>query len=137
MADTQSADVLQSWQEAVVSCGSLEWENLCLEAANQYRARVDEKSPDILQAWNEAADAFRPIVNAFVDEKTAKVVAENNLPKDFVDTVRWDIIHLCLEAEFADIYPPGFFASQSYWYFVGHFPCGWRGTFPAGRMVIY
>jgi hypothetical protein len=59
------------------------------------------------------------------------------VPGAFVDTVDWDILHVCMEAEYADVYPPGFFASQAFWYVQGHFPCGWEGEFPAGRLVLY
>lgn len=37
----------------------------------------------------------------------------------------------------SDLYPPGFFASNANWYVRGHFPCGWRGEFPKGQLVIY
>jgi hypothetical protein len=53
-------------------------------------------------------------------------------------SVRWDIIHLCMEAEYADLYPPGFFAAKGYWYVAGHFPCGWHRNFPKeGKLIIY
>jgi len=74
-----------------------------------------------------------PLVTA----KIAAVVAEHGLPKVFADTVQWDILHLAMEAEFADVYPPGFYASQAFWYKEGRFPCGWEGEFPKGRLVIY
>jgi hypothetical protein len=38
---------------------------------------------------------------------------------------------------YVDLYPPSFFASNAYWYVMGHFPCGWRGEFPKGQLVIY
>src|SRR5262249_31632568 len=59
------------------------------------------------------------------------------LPKVFGNTVRWDILHLCMEAEFADVYPPGYYASQAYWYAHGHFPCGWRGEFSSGTLIVF
>jgi hypothetical protein len=135
--DTDSADVLSSWQAAIESCSSLEWENLCLEAVNQYRARVIEKSPVRFEKWNDIVVAIKPVTQALVREKTASVVAEHDLPKVFLDTVDWDILNLCMEAEYADVYPPGFYASQAYWYLKGHFPCGWQGAFPKGKLVIY
>lgn len=136
--DKETAEVLNSWEEAIKHCGSLEWENLCLEAVNQYRARLLERSLDEYRRWNDIAVAVKPVVEALVREKTRRVVAENNLPKVFVDTVNWDILHLCIEGEFADVYPPGFYASQAYWYMSGHFPCGWRGTFPKeGNRIVY
>lgn len=135
--DTDAAEVLSSWYEAIESCSSPEWEDLCLEASNQYCARLAEKSPQQFQKWNDIAVEIKPVAQALVREKTKQVVEENDLPKAFVDTVDWDIVHLCMEAEYADVYPPGFFASQAYWYLKGHFPCGWEGEFPKGKLVIY
>ena len=40
--DTDAAEILSSWYEAVESCGSPEWEDLCLEAANHI-AEVSRK----------------------------------------------------------------------------------------------
>jgi len=46
--------------------------------------------------------------------KIRRVMEESKLPKVFEDTVQGDILHLCLESEFADICQPGFYASQAY-----------------------
>ena len=135
--DTDRADFVATWDEAIKNCGSLEWENLCLEAANQYRERVAELSPSRLSHWNETVAMVKPASQALVREKIADVIAREDLPKIFVDTVDWDILHLCMEAEFGDIHPAGFYASQAYWYAAGHFPCGWRGAFPDGQLIIF
>ena len=42
--DTTAATVLLSWQEAFAHCSSVEWENLSLEAVNQYCERLVERS---------------------------------------------------------------------------------------------
>ena len=136
--DTEAATVLGSWHDAIESCSSHEWEELCLEAVNQYRARLIERSPADYEKWNDVVVSVKPASQALVRERTQSVITRNNLPKVFLDTVDWDILHLCMEAEFADIYPPGFYASQAYWYMKGHFPCGWTGPFPqGGKLVIY
>jgi len=137
ICDAENAIVLGSWAEAIASCSSTNWENLCLEAANQYCERLVERSPDRFSAWNDVANDVKPSVVALVAEKAAHVVAAHALPKVFVDTVNWDILHLAMEAEFADVYPPGFYASQAFWYLNGHFPCGWDGAFPEGTLVVY
>jgi hypothetical protein len=135
--DTDAAEVLSSWSEAIKSCSSADWEDLCLESANQYRARLAEKAPEQLEKWNDIVDVIKPIVQSLAREKTNLVMEENHLPKVFLDAVNWDILHLCMEAEYADAYPPGFFASQAFWYTKGHFPCGWMGEYPRGKLVIY
>lgn len=138
LADTDAAVVLTSWDEAVTSCSSAEWEDLCMEAANQYRERLLERGFSNLSRWNEVAALVKPLAKALVREKTETIVATHGLPKVFIDTVEWDIIHLAMEAEYADVVAPGFYASQGYWYAEGRFPCGWQGTFPdGGRLIIY
>lgn len=128
---------VKSWDEAIEQCSSLAWENLSLEAANRYREAVLKRSPERYQQWNTIADELRPVVVAFVDRQTRATIEKHGLPKVFKDRVNWDIMHLCMEAEYADVFPPGFFASQAYWYVQGHFPCGWEGKFPVGKLVLY
>ena len=135
--DTAAAIVLSSWEEAIERCASIEWENLCLEASNQYRARLLERSKERFIRWNDVVAELKPVTIPFVHHKLGSVVREYDLPKVFEDTVQWDILGVCLEAEYADVYPPGFYASQAYWYVKGHFPCGWEGKFPEGRLIIF
>jgi hypothetical protein len=137
MRDTDGVEFVSSWAEAIESCSSLEWENLCLEASNQYRERLLERSPDRFRQWNSIVGELKPITQLLVRQKAVNVIDQNQLPKVFLDTVDWDILGLCMEAEYADVYPPGFYASQAYWYLHGHFPCGWRGNFPKGNIIIY
>jgi hypothetical protein len=129
--------LLSSWKEAIEHCGSVEWENLCLEAANQYRERLLERSKERWRQWNEIADEVVKTTVPFVKARIEGVVKEHKLPKVFEDMVQWDILHVCMEAEYADVYPPGYYASQAYWYVKGHYPCGWEGEFPKGKLIIY
>ena len=116
------AVVLSSWAEAISHCSALEWENLCLEAANQHRQRLREKSPERLREWNSIVRAVKPTVESLVRDKIDAVVRGHGLPKVFEDTVRWDMMHTCMEQEFAEVCPPGFYATQAAWYLAGHFP---------------
>jgi|SRR5579883_2442080 len=135
--DTDAAIVLSSWEEAVEHCGSLEWENLLLEASNQYHERLAERSKERWVRWNEIVNEIKRVTVPLVQRKVEAVCARHQLPKVFEDTVQWDILGGCMEAEYADVYPPGFYASQAYWYVKGHFPCGWQGTFPDGKLIVY
>lgn len=135
--DTTSARVLSNWDEAVASCSTSEWDDLQLEAINRYRERIAERSRDRLKRWNEVLQDVKPTVLELLRVRVAPVAERHGLPEQFTSAVRWDLLNLCMESEFADVYPPGFFAAQAYWYSVGHFPCGWDGEFPNGTRVIY
>jgi len=135
--DTEAVIVLSSWPEAITHCDSVGWKNLCLEAVNQYRQRLLERSRERFIKWNDIVTDLRPTVEPFVHRKVQAVVQENLLPPIFEKMVRGDIFGVCLEAEYADVYPPGFYASHAYWYVKGHFPCGYEGLFPNGKLIVY
>src|SRR5437660_3819126 len=77
MKDTTAAIVLSSWQEAIEHCSSVEWENLCLEASNQYRERLLERSKEMYNLWNDLVDELKPVTVPFVRRKIEAVVREN------------------------------------------------------------
>ena len=135
--DTELADVLSSWDEAIASCASLDWENLGLEAANQYRERLLERDRGAMATWNATVKLVKPAALALVREKTSAIIEANQLPKIFLNNVNWDIVHLLMECEYAETHPPWFYASKAYWYLNGHFPCGWRGPLHGGRLLVY
>lgn len=131
--DAQRAIVLTSWEEAIDHCSALEWENLCLEATNQFC----ERSPVRFKEWNRITEKVKATTVPLVRRKIKPVVDEHGLPKEFEDTVQWDVLGVCMEAEYADVHQPGWYLSQTYWYIKGHFPCGWQGDFPNGTLIIY
>lgn len=138
VVDTQAVPVLQSWEDAIRHCSSLKWENVQLEASNRFREALFRASPRRFDAWNQVLDTVKPAAVDLVQRKVRNMVLQYGLPDVFEATVRWDIVGVAMEAEYADIYPPpGFFAAQAYWYAHGHFPCGWEGDFPNGRRIIY
>lgn len=81
VADTDAAIVLSSWYEAIESCQSSGWEDLCFEAINQFCERLAERSMERYRKWNDLVSELRPITNDLVHGKTWKVVEENSLPK--------------------------------------------------------
>ncbi len=135
--DTEVAIVLDSWPDAIEQCSDLEWQDLGIHAANQLCERILERSKERFQRWNDICIEMKKTTEPFVRKKIAAVVREFELPPIFEHSVQWDILHLCMEAEYADVFPPAYYASQAYWYVNGHFPCGWQGDFPDGMLIIY
>ena len=128
---------VMTWSEAVQYCADEKWESICAEESNRIGSVVRAHSHERFNKWNDVANAVRPIVNDLLRRECASAMAKQALPKVFMDTVRWDIIHALLETEYADIYPPSFFATQAEWYCSGRFPCGWLGDHPEGKLIVF
>lgn len=131
--DTKAAIVLQSWKQACDSCSSPAWRNLLLEAANRYTEKLASRAKERFNQWNDTVREVKRLTVPLVATKTERIAKENQLPNAFQNMINWDILHVAMESEYSDVYPPGFFAGQAYWYVNGHFPCGWSGTFPEGK----
>jgi hypothetical protein len=129
--------VLSSWEEASRSCAGDQWQELLLEHSNQLSESVARISRERFRGWNAFVEGVRPLVMMMVSQKTQRGTQGIELPKIVYDTVSWDILHILLEAEYADLIQPRFFSAQGYWYVAGHFPCGWSARPPGGKLVIY
>ena len=127
----------KTWDEAITHCSKISWENIQIKAGNTLSRRVIQVSPERFKVWNEVAGKVRPLALELVASKIDEVKAKKQLPQSFEHRVKWDIIHLLMEAEYSDIVQPAFFAAQSYWYVTGRFPCGWKGEFPNGKLVVF
>lgn len=137
IVDEPRVITLSSWAEAIAHCSSVEWENFQLEAANRFREALLERARERYQSWNEIVEQMKTVIVPLVDRKIAHVVREHNLPEAFANDVRWDILHLCMECEYGDFVQPGFYAGVAFWYRDGHFPCGWEGQPPEGKLIVY
>jgi hypothetical protein len=135
--DQDHVGYVNSWNEAIKSCSTSDWGNLTLEAANQLRERIGEKSRERLNQWNAILKTVKPFSDALVKDKSEDISISHRLPDAFLRCVRWDIFHLCMEAEYSDLVEPAFFSCLSLYYFRGHFPCGFSGVFPQGQLIVY
>lgn len=132
----QGGDVIvaSSWDEAVEQCATNDWANFKLEHANRLTMFLSRHHPGRYNAaWNELAREVKAVSEPLVTRKLDAFVAELGLPKAVDDCVRWDVVSACMELEYADLRPPGFYQSLMSWYLRGRFPCGWGDIDENGR----
>ena len=129
--------VATNWDDAIKSCSSLKWQNTCLEAENLLREAIDERSPQRMEQWNDLVDEIEEAIHQSVHDKLRQCFGERELPERVDTRVRLDIVGYCVELEYADIVQPSFYNVLGQWYIDGHFPCGWKGKYPRGMLVVY
>jgi hypothetical protein len=132
------AHVLQvaTWAEAANACSSMEWGNVILEHQNRLTMTLHANHRERYRAWNEIAATARDAINPIVEEKTRALVAEHALPKQFIGSIRWNVLSACMESEFSDLIPPDFFAMIVEWHRQGRFPCGWGSRDENGELRL-
>jgi hypothetical protein len=80
-----------------------------------------------------------------IGERVKKVIApgvwpylvQHRLPPmRILTSIEWDVLHACMEMHFADFVSPGIYSRMLELYYEGHFPCGWEGKAPEGRLLV-
>jgi hypothetical protein len=125
-----SAAVVTSWPEAIAHCDTSEWEDLRLEALNQYRECIAHRSKERLELWNDAVREVKKTTRPLVARKIATVVREHALPEIFTIRVNHDIPGFCMEAEYADVCPPASLRALATGTSMGIFPAAGGARFP-------
>jgi hypothetical protein len=128
---------VSSWDEAVTACQSRRKKGVALEVANRLREAIRAASKVRLQQWNKIVQAIRPKVVNLAKKKAQPYLKKHKLPKIVLDQLHWDILHWCMEQEYADLIPSGFYSQLGEIYLLQHFPCGWDGEYPEGKLLVY
>jgi hypothetical protein len=138
LPDFQPATMLDSWQQAIAfATGRRDWESFRLERRNDLTAFLHKNSIDRYGKWNEITADLKKRIEPLVHRKITDVSVEHSLPKAFEHCVRWDCLGACMEVEYSDLRPLGFYTQLAAVYLRGHFPCGWDGQYPSGHLLIY
>jgi hypothetical protein len=127
---------LSSWKDAIYECAAPDWENLQIQARNATTQYLNLYHKEEFQKWNlytnEAKDLLASDFN-----RLAEYVSTQGLDKIVADSVRWDILSAVLQEQYWHLGAPKFFLDLFPFYEAGHFPCGWCGNWPEGKLVIF
>jgi hypothetical protein len=128
---------LTSWEEASKSALSEQWLGLLQEAANQYTTRLFERDRERYNRWNKIVEIVKSEAMPLVQKKIDAYLEAARIPVSIVPVIQWDVLHFCMECEYDDVFPVGFYAAQMFWYTQGNFPCGWEGgEFPKNGLRL-
>ncbi|MGC3991541.1 MAG: hypothetical protein QM796_18005 [Chthoniobacteraceae bacterium] len=129
--------IVSSWKDAVKQCENEEWDWLLNECANIFRSRLAKVSPSELNTWNERIRAIKLVSQPLVNAKIRQLQEFADLSPTVEITLRWIVTMTLAEAEYVQVTEPGYLSKLSFWIVNGHFPCGWKGEFPNGNLIIY
>jgi hypothetical protein len=108
-------------------------------ARGEYTERLSKTARRRYQQWNNVVALIKRAVHLRTNERIDALTTflEPSVQTAVRDHARWTILHACVESEYLDVMPAGFFLSLTDWYAAGRFPCGWFGKYPQGVLAIY
>jgi hypothetical protein len=135
--ESDSVLTVESWKEASKRCRAREAKYAWGEALNVLSDELRPKDLSRYRLWNEIASEARDKVKSLLMPQIERVSNAQKFGTFFANTVVGDFVGACIELAYADLVPPRFFAAITKWYLAGHWPCGWEGEYPEGRLIIF
>lgn len=128
-----------SWSAAMEACQSPAWENIELEASNQLTMWLHQNHRERYQDWNDIVDRHKTeLIGPLVNEKIVPFQLARGLDITIVHSTSWDVLGALMENSYLDTHHPAHFFLELLWvYEAGHFPCGWLGDWPRGKLIAF
>lgn len=130
---------VSSWPKAVRSCKGRVWENVELEAQNQLTVWLHQHDRVNYRRWNDLVAEFKAtVLNPLTEDRWEPYCRQHGLDIAVVHSVQWDALGALMEnAYLGSGHRCFFFLELLSVYEAGHFPCGWVGEWPHGKLVVY
>lgn len=136
--DRSGVIIVSSWLEAVAHCAGPKWQAVHSDGHYFFAHEVQQANPERYSQWNAVKEWLRPIGYNLATEKVKPILERDDLPDIVLECAKTDMFCFLVEAEFQDVIPKGgLYRALSFYYSRGHFPCGWEGDFPGGKLIIY
>ncbi|WP_340399400.1 hypothetical protein [Paenibacillus sp. FSL H8-0079] len=134
----QSIVLIDGWVQAEKWYSATSWEHTTLEARNTLTEFLHRKYPNQDAEWNKKVEDAKGYIDSSLSAKLHSYKDQYQLDHIFVDCVKWDVLHAIMEFAYTDCKRlPHFFLDLLQIYENGHFPCGWEGDYPNGKLVVY
>lgn len=131
-------DLLQvkNWAEAKLYYENPRWEETTLAARNELTSYLHKKCSGKYNDWNNLTGKAKVFLQEEIIPIIAQFEQQNKLNAVFIDCVRWDLLGVLMEKSYKECKPPKFYSLLLSIYIEGHFPCGWDGLWPNGKLVV-
>lgn len=128
---------VSSWSKGKSYYSTVKWENIQLEARNNLTEYLCFDHREVYRLWNKITDEAKKYIQGPFDKKLEEYRNSFGLDKGFVNTVKWDILAAIMEYVYLEYKIPVFYLNLLKIYEKGHFPCGWDGKWPEGKLRVY
>lgn len=127
------------WPSAIAASKEPAWEDAKIEAQNQLTLWLHLHDRANYRKWNEITRAHKgSLVDPLMEEKIRAFQTDHQLDIKFAHSVRWDILAALMENSYLSSGHRSFFYSELFLvYETGHFPCGWIGEWPQGKLRVF
>jgi hypothetical protein len=129
----------ESWAQTLWYLTDPAWGYVEMEAQNQLTRWLHEYDRDNYQNWNGLVVGHKEaLLNRLSEEKWIPYQQAHGLDVAVAHFALWDALGALMENSYLGSgHRCFFFLELLTVYEAGHFPCGWRGEWPEGALVVF
>lgn len=129
---------LASWKEATKRMASTSWANAGLEASNELTLWLHDNANEDYQSWNDRVVRVQSTLIADLEPVWKRRQDELGLGPELIKGLRWTVRGAGMELEYLPFgHPARFFLNLLFILEAGHLPCGWKGRWPGGQLLLF
>jgi hypothetical protein len=129
---------VQNWAESAAAADAADSEHADLEAQNQLTLWLTLHHPGEYASWNDRVARLKDQLLELLLPRWSAFQQEAGLGTWFINTVRWHVLGAAMENEYLQLqHPAVYFLELVRIYEAGRVPCGWRGLWPDGALVVH
>ncbi len=135
---TFDIEYVKSWKQAKSAYLQNEWSEARITAKNEFTALLKKNHPDHYPHWDNLLRQARMFVQKEMQHLWETTQADNRLDEKFLTDVRTSVFYAFVERAYQDVVErQGFFLKILSIYESGNYPCGWKGDYPQGKLIVY
>lgn len=136
--DQTKYQLVKERSKAIKGIEGTKWENVCLaEYGNLSEYLCLNHKKEYNENWNRIVNYIKKERLPALAEKIKVALAEAEYPSSVLDDIQFNLLAIMVCDVFSDRFHSDFFDNLLEIYLSGHIPCGWKGKYPAGIILVY
>lgn len=87
--------------------------------------------------WNENVILVKEKYLPPILESINRAIKDKDYSAEMIFSIRQNILMIIISDYYSDYYESIFFKNLLEVYLSGHIPCGWKGKYPEGKIIVY
>jgi hypothetical protein len=117
---------------------SIKWENISLEEDGNLSEFLSVNHKDIYNnCWNPKVRLIKKEYIPAILKKIEEDNSKTTLTAKILDDIKANVVSILMADYYSEYYKSDFFDKLLNIYTSGHLPCGWHGSYPEGKIMIY
>ena len=130
-------EYVKTVDKAVKQINSTKWENTYLEAANEFSVFMVRNHMDDFSRANDIIKLAKQKYLVEMGEKVKKAWSDEESKDSIWMDVSFIMVKLFSLDHYSEYFKSEFYEHLLEVYLSGHLPCGWKGKYPQGKLIVF